>query len=155
MKQKLIICKTSEQFNFAKKLTKDYMTWLGEDLCYQGIDKELETFHEMYNSPSGAFIYVTIDNEIAGGVGVRKLADGICEMKRLFVYEKHRGLQLGQLMCEELLKISTNLGYKKMRLDTLPKLKKAVKLYKNLGFYKITKYYNNPDERVSYMEIIL
>ncbi|MDG1477289.1 MAG: GNAT family N-acetyltransferase [Vicingaceae bacterium] len=155
MELKLNICNSSAEFELAKKLTKDYMDWLGEDLCYQGIEKEMETFHIMYNKPIGAFIYVLINGEITGGIGVRKLEDGICEMKRLFVYEKFRGHQLGLLMCEELLKISKNLGYKKMRLDTLPKLKNAVKLYESLGFYETAKYYNNPDERVNYMEIKL
>ena len=149
MELKLNICNSSAEFELAKKLTKDYMDWLGEDLCYQGIEKEMETFHIMYNKPIGAFIYVLINGEITGGIGVRKLEDGICEMKRLFVYEKFRGHQLGLLMCEELLKISKNLGYKKMRLDTLPKLKNAVKLYESLGFYETAKYYNNPDERVN------
>ncbi|MEJ6735706.1 MAG: GNAT family N-acetyltransferase [Flavobacteriales bacterium] len=155
MEQELIICSTSTHFNLAKKLTNDYMVWLGEDLHYQGIEKELETFHQMYNTPNGAFIYVLIDGEIAGGVGVRKLADGICEMKRLFVYDTYRGYQLGQLLCEKLLLISKDLGYSKMRLDTLPTLKNAVQLYKDLGFYEISKYYKNPDKRVAYMEIEL
>lgn len=153
MEKKLVICNNSIQFDLAKKLTKDYMKWLGEDLCYQGIEKEFETFHTMYNSPLGAFIYIEINGEIAGGVGVRKLESGVCEMKRLYVYDKFRGNQLGQLLCEKLLDISKELGYSKMRLDTLPSLKSAVKLYESLGFYETSKYYNNPDERVKYMEI--
>jgi len=76
-------------------------------------------------------------------------------MKRLFVYDTYRGYQLGELLCEKLLIISKELGYSKMRLDTLPILKNAVQLYKGLGFYEISKYYNNPDERVTYMEIEL
>ena len=155
MKQEIIICRTTEHFNHAKKLTNDYMEWLGEDLCYQGIEKEFENFHQMYNTPSGAFIYILIEGFVAGGVGVRSLEKGICEMKRLFVYGQYRGQQLGQLLCKELLIISKELGYKKMRLDTLPTLNNALQLYKESGFYEIPKYYNNPDERVVYMEIVL
>jgi len=155
MKHELITCHTTTEFNLAKKLTNDYMEWLGEDLCYQGIDKELETFHIMYNKPIGCFIYAKIDGEIAGGVGVRLLEKGICEMKRLFVYKKFRGQQIGSLLCNELIKASKELGCQKMRLDTLPKLKNALQLYKGLGFYDISKYYNNPDERVVYMELTL
>jgi len=151
----LIICSTPAHFTLAKKLTKDYLLWLDEDLCYQGIENELETFHKMYNAPSGAFIYILKDGEIAGGVGVRKLTDGICEMKRLFVYDTYRGHQLGQLLCDKLILISKEFGYKKMRLDTLPKLNNAVKLYKQIGFYVISNYYDNPDKRVKYMEINL
>ena len=155
MEQEIIICNTTKQFNSARKLTVDYMDWLGEDLCYQGIEKEMESFHIMYNKPTGAFIYITIDGEIAGGVGVRKFLNDICEMKRLFVHKKFRGLDLGLLLCKNILHESKKLGYKKMYLDTLPSLKNATQLYKKIGFCETSKYYNNPDERVVYMEIEL
>jgi len=155
MQPKLIICSTAEHFNNAKKLTNDYMNWLGEDLFYQGIEKEFEVFHEMYNKPTGCFIYVVINDTVTGGVGVRFLDEGICEMKRLFVYDDFRGHQLGRIMSEELIKVSKELGYKKMRLDTIPRLKNAMELYRNLGFYEIPKYYNNPDKSVVYFELEL
>jgi len=155
MKIELNICSIPSEFNLAKKLTKDYMEWLGEDLCYQGIEKEMETFHIMYNKPIGAFIYVVVDGEIAGGVGVRKLENDICEMKRLFVYDKFRGQKLGLILCQKLIEVSKELGYQKMRLDTLPSLKSALKVYQNLGFYETSQYYNNPDERVLYWELKL
>ena len=154
-KPELIICTTPAHFNSAKKLTKDYMDWLGLDLHYQGIDNEFENFDKMYGKPNGSFIYATIDGKIAGGVGTRFLETGVCEMKRLFVYEEFRGYNLGEIICYELLKISKELGYSKMRLDTIPKLNNAMQLYKNLGFYEISKYYNNPDKSVVYFELSL
>ncbi|MBL4669259.1 MAG: GNAT family N-acetyltransferase [Flavobacteriales bacterium] len=153
MEKELIVCRTSEQFSLAKKLTIDYMNWLGVDLYYQGIDKEHDTFHIMYNYPEGCFIYILINDELAGGVGVRRLEDNICEMKRLYVYDKFKGDKLGLFLCNKLIEIAKELGYQKMRLDTLPTLKNALQLYSDLGFYKIPKYYNNPDERVVYLEI--
>ncbi len=155
MKPELIVCNTTEHFNTAKKLTKDYMTWLGEDLYYQGVEKEFEIFHNMYNKPTGCFIYALVDGVVAGGVGVRFLEEGICEMKRLFVYDDFRGHQLGKTLCKELTKISKELEYSKMRLDTIPKLNNAMQLYIDLGFYEISKYYNNPDESVVYFELDL
>ncbi|MGB0881837.1 MAG: GNAT family N-acetyltransferase [Vicingaceae bacterium] len=152
MEQKLIICNTLHDFDLAKKMTLDYFDWLGEDLFYQGLEREMSFFHHIYNKPKGAFIYVKINDEIAGGVGVRKLEEGICEMKRLYVYEKYRGHNLGQLLCDKLIEISKQLGYSKMRLDTLPTLKNAVELYEKMGFNPIPKYYNNPDARVVYLE---
>ena len=155
MTPEIVSCSTSEHFNLAKKLTKDYMLWLGEDLFDQGVEKEFSIFHEMYNKPNGCFIYATINGTIAGGVGVRYLEKDICEMKRLFVYDAFRGHQLGKILSDELIKVSKNLGYKKMRLDTIPRLKNAMELYQNLGFYEIPKYYDNPDESVVYFELEL
>lgn len=148
----LIKCESPADFSSAIVLAKDYMEWLGLDLYYQGIEKEFETFDRMYGDSTGAFVYAKVNGEIAGGVGVRFLEDGICEMKRLFVYDQFRGHQLGLILSKELLKLSVDLGYEKMRLDTIPRLKSAMKLYENLGFYEIPRYYNNPDESVIYFE---
>ena len=152
-KPQLISCSTQADFALAKELTKDYMRWLGEDLYYQGIDKEFDTFYKMYGNPEGCFIYAQINGKIAGGVGVRFLEKGICEMKRLFVYAEFRGHDIGKILCDELIKTSKALGYAKMRLDTIPKLSSAMQLYRKLGFYEIPKYYNNPDKSVVYFEL--
>jgi ribosomal protein S18 acetylase RimI-like enzyme len=151
----IITCTTYYDFNIAKKLTQDYMEWLGFDLCFQGIDKELATFDKMYNQPVGCFIYAKYNGVLAGGVGIRLLEDRICEMKRLYVYADYQGLNIGLKLCKEIITIAKKMGYKKMRLDTIAKLKQAIKLYKFLGFYKIDKYCENPDKTVQYMEIKL
>lgn len=155
MDPQLISCTSSTHFNWAKKLTQDYMAWLGEDLFYQGIEKEFEIFHQMYHHPTGCFIIALMDGKVAGGVGTRFLENGICEMKRLFVYDEFRGHQLGKILCHQLLKISKGLGYQRMRLDTIPKLNNAMHIYQELGFYEIPKYYDNPDETVIYFELKL
>jgi GNAT superfamily N-acetyltransferase len=155
MELKMITCSSSVEFSWAKKITQDYLAWLNEDLFYQGIEKEFEIFHEMYNQPRGCFIIAMMDGKVAGGVGTRFLENGICEMKRLFVYDKFRGHQLGKKLCHQVLEISKGLGYQKMRLDTIPKLNNAMHLYRDLGFYEIPTYYDNPDQTVIYFELKL
>ena len=151
----LINCQSEADFKIAKALTIDYLKWLGMDLIYQGIEKEMDTLNIMYNHPKGAFLYVTINGKVAGGVGARHLERDICEMKRLYIYEEFRGLQLGKLLCHSLIKKSKELGYKKMRLDTVSKLQTAIKMYEKIGFYNIDPYCPNPDDTASYMEIVL
>lgn len=154
MEAQLIICQTKEDFSIAKKLTKDYMAWLEMDLCFQGIENELATFNNMYNKPTGCFIYIKVNDVVAGGVGMRLLSENdICEMKRLYVYEQFRGQQIGLILCQKLIKISQLMGYNKMRLDTVSKLQKAIKLYNSLGFLEIPPYCENPDKTVKYMEL--
>lgn len=152
-KTSIHICKTPQDFEIAKSLAKDYMQWLGMDLCFQNIDKEFEDFELMYGKPAGAFIYATIAGEVVGGVGVRKQIDQICEMKRLFIYENHQGKGLGKLLSNQIITIAKELGYAKMRLDTVSKLISANALYDRIGFIDIPAYYPNPDETVRYMEL--
>lgn len=151
----IIACKTAKDFDIAKKLTKDYLEWLGLDLCFQNIEQEFATFNKMYNRPDGCFIYANYKGNIAGGVGIRKLADGVCEMKRLYVYADYRGLNIGLKLGEEIIAIAKKMHYQKMRLDTIARLDKAIKLYEFLGFYEIDKYRENPDETTRFMEICL
>jgi ribosomal protein S18 acetylase RimI-like enzyme len=149
------ICKSSKDFEVAKELTLAYFDWLGMDLNFQDTRKEFEVFHEMYGEPSGTFIFAKVNGELAGGVGTRYLEDGICEMKRLYVYDSFQGYGLGRMLCEKIMVLSKSLGYTKMRLDTVERLEAANALYEKLGYYDIPEYYPNPDPTVRYMEIEL
>jgi len=149
------ICNSKEEFVIAKILTQDYMKWLGMDLNFQNTKKEFQVFETMYGKPEGCFIYATINGAIAGGVAIRKLDSKICEMKRLFVYSSSQGAGLGEVLCENIISIARELGYSKMRLDTVSKLKSAIGLYEKIGFYEIEAYCLNPDPTVKYMELDL
>lgn len=154
-KCQFITCQSEEDFKIAKQLTLDYLEWLGIDLDYQGTENELNSLNKIYNHPKGAFIYILIDNKLAGGAGVRFLKKDICEMKRLFIYNEFRGQQLGLLLCNKLIETSKKLGYKRMRLDTVSKLETAIKLYQQIGFYQIEPYCENPDATAKFMELVL
>jgi len=149
----LYTCTTSADFAIAKSLTVAYFQWLGMNLDFQNTKKEFEVFHEMYGASSGCFIYLKVNDTIAGGVGIRRLTDEICEMKRLYVSPELQGDGFGRRLCDEIILIAKNLGYVKMRLDTVSKLKSANALYEKLGFDDIPAYYDNPDPTVRYMEL--
>jgi GNAT superfamily N-acetyltransferase len=149
------ICNSKEEFAIARTITQDYLKWLEMDLNFQNTKKEFQVFETMYGKPEGCFIYATINGAIAGGVAIRKLDSKICEMKRLFVYNSFQGNGLGKVLCGEIILIARELGYSKMRLDTVSKLKSAIGLYEIMGFYEIEAYCPNPDPTVKYMELEL
>ena len=126
------------------------------DLTFQNIENELRGFNKMYLPPEGCYlIAITENGETAGGVGLRKFSADICEMKRLYVYPDYLRKGLGEALCKELIKNAKKLGYKKMRLDTIGKLKAANRLYDKLGFYEIEPYRENPDKTARFMEYLL
>lgn len=151
----LRICQTMSEFEMAKSITRDYMNWLGMDLSYQDIDNEFESFHLRYMAPDGGYVLAIFNDTVAGGGGFRKLSEGVCEMKRLFVYDTFQGKGIGGLLCQKIIEMARSLNFEKMWLDTLPRLKNANRLYEKVGFYDIPKYYNNPNPGVRYMELIL
>lgn len=87
---------------------------------------------------------------------MRKLEDGICEMKRLFVRGEFRGQKIGIALIERVINDAREIGYAKMRLDTSTlKMKKAISLYESYGFVEISPYYENPHPGVLFMELAL
>lgn len=147
---------TPEQIEEIRRLFREYETWLGLDLCFQGFEAELNGLPGKYAPPSGRLFLAAVNEQPAGCIALRKLEDGICEMKRLFLREDFRGIKLGNLLIEKLIDEARLEGYKKMRLDTLPgKMAKAVSLYESHGFRQIPAYYHNPYGDTFFMELDL
>ena len=149
------MCESSEDFELAIHITKTYAEWLGIDLWFQDFDSELENFPEMYGSPRGVFLLGHIENCLAGGVGLRPLEERVCEMKRLYVFDQFKGKGVGKALCNALVSHAKDLGYEKMRLDTLEKMESARGLYRLLGFREIEAYCFNPEADAIYMELEL
>ena len=145
-----------EEIESARILFREYETWLGMSLCFQGFEEELVGLPGKYMPPEGRLLLAYVDDDLAGCIALRKLEEGICEMKRLFLRENARGHGLGNQLIEKLIEDARTIGYKKMRLDTYPpKMGKAVGLYESHGFVSIPTYYHNPHDGVLFMELNL
>lgn len=138
-----------------RSLFEAYRASLDVDLCFQQFDQELETLPGKYAPPMGCLLMARANNEAAGCIALRPLEDGVCEMKRLYVSPNHRGLKIGRKLVDALIKRAKDLGYKKMRLDTLPSMARAILLYESIGFFDITPYCVNPTPGVRFLELDL
>jgi ribosomal protein S18 acetylase RimI-like enzyme len=137
---------SSADLDAVKRLFTAYASALGIDLSYQGFEEELAGLPGKYAAPSGALLIArAMDGEPLGCVALRPLDDaGRCEMKRLYVSPRARGLGLGKALVDAVIAEATRIGYREMRLDTLPTMGEAIALYRKAGFLPIDPYYETP-----------
>jgi putative acetyltransferase len=152
---KIIRANSPELYEIGRRLFLEYQTYLGIDLCFQGFSKELETLSVMYGPPSGALLLAIDKGEYVGCIGLRDLGEGVGEMKRMYVRPSYQGKGIGRDLLDAFLHVATEYHYRKIRLDTVPRLARALKLYRNAGFVEITPYRHNPDPEAIFMELIM
>ena len=146
---------TENDFSEAKKLISEYIIWLGFDLAFQNIDKEMNSLQEMYSKPVGGLLLAMVDGKPAGVAGIRKFEGNDCELKRMFVKADFRGIGLGKELIVAAIELAKNLNYKCIKLDTADFMKDAISLYARNGFIEIPAYRFNPHEAARYFELKL
>lgn len=159
-KLNLVLAESPEQIEAARTLFKQYGASLGFSLCFQSFDKELAELPGTYAPPRGRLL-LALDSEqsgeqYAGCVALHPLAEEICEMKRLYVRPEFRGRGVGQRLIAAIIDAGRELGYKSMRLDTVPgMMDSAIKMYRRIGFREILPYTHNPVPGAIFMELAL
>ena len=140
----------------ARELFLEYAQSLGFSLCFQNFDQELATLPGGYAPPEGRLLLAEYEGQVVGCVALHKLESDTCEMKRLYLRPQARGKGLGRIFADRIIAEARQIGYRRMRLDTVePVMKDAVAMYRKLGFKEIAPYCPNPMSGVIYMELLL
>jgi putative acetyltransferase len=138
-----------------RELFVEYQRALGVSLCFQGFDAELAALPGDYAPPRGRLVLALHRDVPAGCVALRPLFHGDAEMKRLYVRPAHRGSGLGRILGERVVHEARALGYAQLKLDTLPQMHAAQRLYEYLGFRDTAPYNDNPVSGVRFMSLEL
>lgn len=134
-----------------RALVLEYAASTGLDLAFQQFDEEIASLATWYEWMAVA----RWNGEPAGCVALRRIDDATCEMKRLYVRPAFRGHDIGRTLALRVIDEARRRGYARMRLDTLPSMTSAIRLYESLGFRDIEPYRFNPVEGTRYFELTL
>ena len=156
-------------------LFSGYAASLGIDLTFQSFQDELDSLPGKYAESQGGFLLIAralvghpdhisashstkptlhptaTQISAVGCVALRRSRDNWCEMKRLYVAENARGLKLGDKLVEAIVAQAKAFGYRGIRLDTLPEMTAAQRLYRRYGFVQIEPYYDTPIDGTIFM----
>ncbi|MGY5451116.1 GNAT family N-acetyltransferase [Agarivorans sp. MS3-6] len=104
-------------------------------------DAEVKAMSQHYTLPGSAYWVAMLDQQVVGCGGIAPFdqASATCELRKLFVAPRHRGLGIGKAMTEHCLKAAKQMSYQQCYLDTLSTMKAAISLYQALGFDHLDK----------------
>ena len=152
----LIEATSLNDYKLAVELFKEYASYIKIDLAFQNFSKEIGNLEAQYSKPKGnIFLAYKDQSNPVGCFGIREFKGETCELKRMYLKNEARGLGIGKLMLKKAIETGKELGYNKMRLDTLSTMQSAIRMYKQAGFYEIPAYRFNPLEGAKYFEIEL
>jgi GNAT superfamily N-acetyltransferase len=125
-----------------------------QNMCLSGFRQELEGLWGKYS----ALLLAVVDGVPAGCVALRRMSrvEGGCEMKRLWVESKFRGLGLGRRLVEDAILWARRAGMKAMYLDTVSAaMPQAKRLYGSMGFEQIEPYHGDCTTDVEFFRLSL
>jgi putative acetyltransferase len=154
--RRLIVAATeAEHVESVRTLFREYADSLEVDLGFQDFEDELATLPGCYAPPGGRLLLALDGGEAGGCVALRPLEPGTAELKRLYVRPPFRGSGLGRRLAELAIAEARDAGYRRIRLDTLPTMAGARRLYRELGFVEIPPYRHNPVSGSAFLELSL
>src|SRR5579864_1594426 len=153
----IVQAETAAQVATARELIEEYAAWLEFKLCFQGFEDEMRTLPGKYAPPGGRLLLALWDGKPAGVIALRPLGEpGLREMKRLYVRPEIRGHHIGRALAEQIIREAAEIGYSRMRLDTVAgKMDSAIAMYHELGFKETDPYYQTPVGHTLFMELAL
>ena len=97
-------------------------------------DADLADIEAHYQAHGGAFDVLEDAGQIIGSVGLHRIDEQTCELRKMYLYRNARGRGLGRRLLDHALQRARALGFKRVTLETASVLTEAIALYTRYGF---------------------
>jgi carbonic anhydrase len=153
---KIFPASTQQHLDQVRTLMLSYVAYLrSHQLEPKRLEKEMGELPGVYGPPEGLLLMATWSDETVACGGIRRLEEGVCEIKRLYLRPAYRGKGIGRALAGSLIEGARSLGYRKIVLVTLPFMREAVSLYRSLGFRDCGAFRETGAEGALFMELDL
>ena len=103
-------------------------------------DEATDHLSDLFSISQSAYYVAFIDGNMVGGAGIyptEGLPDDTVELVKMYLLPKARGLGLGKKLILKCIGTAVQSGFKKIYLETMAELDKAVETYVRLGFVRL------------------
>ena len=123
---------------FASHFKNLNIEWLQKYFYVEPKDEEMFSNPGKYIIDKGGYIFfVEFNGEIAGTFALMKVEEGVFELGKMAVTERHQGLKIGNKMLKFAIEKIKSLGAYKLILYSNTKLEPAIHLYRKYGFVEV------------------
>jgi putative acetyltransferase len=99
-------------------------------------DDELTRLPASYETRGGAFWIALQDDQLIGTGGVFPVAPETFEVRKMYLLPAARGLGAGKRLLEECITFARARGGKRLVLDTIEQMTRAIAFYERYGFVR-------------------
>ena len=151
----LCFATTQADVEQARILFREYAEQVDAPCCFATFNEEVASLPGEYALPAGRLLLARRNGEAAGCVAMRRLDSSSGEMKRLYVRPPFRRDRLGRTLAKLVITAAREQRYRRLVLDTLPKMHEAIALYRSLGFAERGPYSDEPTPGAIFFELTL
>lgn len=146
----------ASELGVVRPLFEEYRRWLFEHreteasaearvrLGLELIDRLIAALPGAYHPPRGDVILAEANGTVVACGALRELAPTVGEIKRIYVRADHRGPGFGPRLTQAVLDRARELGFERVRVDTLPTMTAAIRFYQEMGFAPIASFWPHP-----------
>ena len=103
-------------------------------------DPTTDKLYNLFQTPNSVLWVAEIDNEPHGCCGIYPtpgLANDCAELVKFYLAKQARGKGIGRMLMQKSIDSATEMGFRKIYIESMPEFAQAVSIYEKYGFKRL------------------